>query len=144
MTPLPLFNDGPLPSSMIASPTCMAAPPLLHGSPSPLAWQPRPSCIAAPPLLHGSPSPFNDSPAPLMAAPSLNRLTPRDAFLRQRCVYRYQRIHPDPLKHYTIRVHSFSLYCCPPPPPPPPPPPFLLPNIPLLPHLIDFGQLYFS
>ena len=31
----------------------------------------------------------------------LNQLTPRDAYLRKRCVYCYQRILPDPLKDYT-------------------------------------------
>ena len=30
-----------------------------------------------------------------------NRLTPRDAYLRQICAYRNQRILPDPLKHDT-------------------------------------------
>ena len=42
-----------------------------------------------------------------------NRLTPRDAYLRKRCVYHYQRILPDPLKDYTnlkLFVFIASIY----------------------------------
>ena len=61
---------------------------------------------------------------------SLNRLTPRDAYLRKRCVYLYQRILPDPLKEYTnlklfmfiASVYVAEIY-------------FPLPKIPLLPRL---------
>ena len=65
---------------------------------------------------------------------TINRLTPRDAYLCQICVYRYRRILPDPLKikgYSRLRLHLILLN-----------PPFLLPNIPLLPHLVDFGQFY--
>ena len=66
----------------------------------------------------------------------LNRLTPRDAYLRKRC---YQRILLDPLKDYTnLKLFMFmaSVYVA--------EIHSLLPKIPLLPHLAYFGQLYFS
>ena len=71
----------------------------------------------------------------------INRLTPRDAYLRKRCVYRYQGILLDPLKDYTnlklfVFVFIAYVYIA--------EIPFLLPKIPLLPRLADFGQLYFS
>ena len=69
----------------------------------------------------------------------INRLTPRDTYLRKRCVYRYQRILPYPLKDYTnlkLFVFIASVYIA--------EIPILLPKIPLLPHLAYFGQLYFS
>ena len=37
----------------------------------------------------------------MLIANMINLLMPRDAYLRKRCVYRYQRILPDPLKVYT-------------------------------------------
>ena len=71
----------------------------------------------------------------------VNRLTPRDAYLHKRCVYHYQRILPYPLKDYTnLKLFMFtfitSVYIA--------EIHFLLPTIPLLSHLADFGQLYFS
>ena len=64
---------------------------------------------------------------------------PRDAYLRKRCVYRYQRILPDPLKDYTnlkLFVFIASVYVA--------EIHFPLTKIPLLPRLADFGQLYFN
>ena len=69
----------------------------------------------------------------------VNRLTPRDAYLRNRCVYHYQRILPYPLKdHINLKSLVFiaSVYIA--------EIPFLLPKIPLLPHLAYVGQLYFN
>ena len=60
----------------------------------------------------------------------------RDAYLHKRCVYRYQRILLDPLKDYTnlkLFVFITSVYIA--------EIHFLLPKIPLLPHLADVGQL---
>ena len=70
---------------------------------------------------------------------TFNRLTPRDSYLRKRCIYRYQRILPDHLKDYTnLKLFMFiaSVYIA--------EIHSLLPKIPLLPHLAYFGQLYFS
>ena len=69
----------------------------------------------------------------------VNRLTPRDTYLRNRCVHHYQRILPYPLKDHTnlkSLVCIASVYIA--------EIPFLLPKIPLLPHLAYIGQLYFS
>ena len=57
-------------------------------------------------------------------------LTLRDGYLRKRCVYRHQRILPDPLKDYTnlkLVVLIASVYVA--------EIHFPLPNIPLLPRL---------
>ena len=68
----------------------------------------------------------------------VNRLTPRDAYPRKKCVYHYQRILPGRLQDFTnlklfvfiapvyiAEIHSW------------------LPKIPLLPCFADFEQLYF-
>ena len=62
----------------------------------------------------------------------VNRLTPRDTYLCNRCVYCYQRILPYLLKDDTYWCLLLLEI------------PSLLPKIPLLPHLAYFGQLYFS
>ena len=70
---------------------------------------------------------------------AVNRLTPRDTYLRNRCVHHYQRILPYPLKDHTnlkSLVCIASVYTA--------EIPFLLPKIPLLSHLAYFGQLYFN
>ena len=69
----------------------------------------------------------------------VNRLTPRDTYLRNRCVHHYQRILPYPLKDHTnlkSLVFIAFVYIA--------EIPFLLPKIPLLLHLAYVGQLYFS
>ena len=60
-------------------------------------------------------------------------------YLLKRCVYRYQRILLDPSKdcnNLKLFVFIASVYIA--------EIHFLLPKIPLLPGLTDFGQLYFS
>ena len=64
---------------------------------------------------------------------------PRDTYLHKRCVYRYQIILLDPSKDYTnLKLFVFMAYVY------IAEIHFLLPKIPLLPRLTDFGQLYFN
>ena len=60
--------------------------------------------------------------------PSINRLTPRDAYLRKRCAYRYQIILLDPLTLTNLKLFVFIADIH-----------FLLPKIPLLPCLTKYS-----
>ena len=70
------------------------------GDLSPLFPAPLSPLLYPPPSLPSLNSSSSSSPS-LMHDIEFNRLTPRDAYLRKRCVYPYQRILPDPLKDDT-------------------------------------------